>query len=172
MGGELPTPPLALETGLEVGADLDAAKSPQISRQQGVPPAAPQPPLSKAVRTSPKRPPPSGRTPNEDLLSRFGYGGYFGEDETSEPIGDLLTRYGYRSQSTPPVLDRPPLKRYGYYPTVSSGKHQAESPRGDPEAADQSGLWWVVLMSGIAAFAGGFFGKFLGGKASDATDAT
>ena len=38
MGDEPPTPTPVLETGLEVGADLDAAKSPQISRQQGPPP--------------------------------------------------------------------------------------------------------------------------------------
>ena len=149
MGGELPTPPLAHEPEWEVDADLDSAKLPNLSPQDH-PPAASQPPLSKAVRTSPKRPPPSGRTPNETPLSRYGSG----------------------RQSTPASLDpwegSDPFTYYGY--SNSSEKDQAESPRGDPDAAaDPSGLWWVVLMSGIAAFAGGFFGKFLGGKSTDAT---
>ena len=191
MGGELPTPPLAHETGLEVAADLDSAQSPDLSPQD--PRAASQPPLSKTVRTSPKRPLPSGRTPasqaegqppksDEDSLAtnpkRYprifpttdpGEGGrrafprppsnyklYQPEPKdrltVPEPREGIAQRYGYKPG-------------YGYYPTVSSEK--AESPRGDPEADDPSGLWWVVLMSGIAAFAGGFFGNFLRGKSSD-----
>ena len=55
-GDELGTTTEAFEkgenTGLEVGVDLDSARSPNIPPQ--VLPAAPQPPLSKAVRTSPK----------------------------------------------------------------------------------------------------------------------
>ena len=63
MGGELPPPTLAHETGLEVDADLPSAKSPNLSPQD--PRAASQPPLSKAVRTSTKRPPPpKRRTPS------------------------------------------------------------------------------------------------------------
>ena len=127
-GGELPTPTLAHETELEVDADLDSAKLPNLSPQD---PSSASPPLSKAVRTSPKRPPPSGRTPNQrNLLSRFGY--------RSDPDEDERRPF----PSPPPQLYQPEL----------------DQPEPEPED-DQSGLWWVVLMSGIAAFAGGFFGN-------------
>ena len=120
MGGELPTPTLAHETGLEVDADLDSAKSPNLSPQD--PRAASQPPLSKAVRTSTKRPPPSGRTP------------------TSQAEGRPIPKpYGYYS-NPPESIDQPIIApRYGYKTYQSSGKYQAESPRGDPEADDHRG---------------------------------
>ena len=159
MGGELPTPLLAHETGLEVDADLGSPKSPNLSPQD--PSAASQPPLSKAVRTSPKRPPPSGRTPTSQA-----------EDQP------IIPSYGYKL-SDPPVDEAVFVSSYpNIFPRLDpdederrpfpSPPPQLYQPEPEPED-DQSGLWWVVLMSGIAAFAGGFFGKFLGGKASDAT---
>ena len=148
MGDEPPTPTPVLETGLEVGADRDAAKSPQISRQQvatvhpptpGLP-AAPQPPLS-AVRTSPKRNAPFEGTPTDSENS-------------------LLKRYGYHS--TQPVKpDSYIPKLYGYYGSEPS----PDPPEKEEEAADRSASWWFVLMVGIVAFSGGFFGNFLRGKA-------
>ena len=113
MGDEPPTPTPVLETGLEVGADRDAAKSPQISRQEvatvhpptpGLP-AAPQPPLS-AVRTSPKRNAPFEGTPTDYV---GGVGGGSSENSLAKP-------YGYKSQS-PAEADRPSSiipKSYSY----------------------------------------------------------
>ena len=178
MGGELPTPTLAHETGLEVDADLDSAKSPNLSPQD--PRAASQPPLSKAVRTSPKRPPPSGRTPTSQAEGRpipKPYGYYSSNPpEVEGPPSVFPLPWGLSSYSREPVSPAFP-QSYGYKlnrirPSPWGYKlYQPELEQPEPED-DQSGLWWVVLMSGIAAFAGGFFGKFLGGKSSDATDAT
>ena len=167
MGGELPTPPL--ETGLEVDADLDAAKSPQISRQQGVPPAAPQPPLS-AVRTSPKRNAPFEGTPTE---AGAGVGPKIDPSSATVTNRPALPgpgshpfpqRYGYRS-SRPKAAPEgsPSLPSYGYRlyePDLLTARPPIKN-----QANDRSVSWWFLLMVGIVAFSGGFLGNFLRGKA-------
>ena len=173
MGGELPTTTTALETGLEVGADLDAAKSPQISRQQGPPPtAAPQPPLS-AVRTSPKRnapsedrPPRSPRNEKESLLKRYGYHSTAPyEDEEDRPP---LSRYGYvATEYQPPEPEEDSFipSRYGYYASDFDRPPLREPPPEDEQVPedDRSVFWWFVS-TGILAFVGSFLGNFLRGR--------
>ena len=53
-----------------------------------------------------------------------------------------------------------PLKRYGYHPV----EYTPLEPKEEEEAAARSASWWFVLMVGIVAFSGGFFGNFLRGK--------
>ena len=141
-GGERPTLAHESPPELEVDADLDSAKSPNLSPQD--PSAASQPPLSKAVRTSPKRPPPKR---DEIIPSPWGYKLYQPEPKdrltVPDPWEGIAPRYGYKPG-------------YGYYPTVSSEK--AESPRGDPD-----GLWWVVSMAAVfGLFVSGVFVSVLG----------
>ena len=172
-GGESPTAPPAPETGWEDGADPDSARvadrSPTIPPQP--PRAAPQPPLS-AVLTSPKRNAPFEGTPTDYVggggggsenrpLKRYGY------HSTHQPPPDsfIPSRYGYYGSE--PSLDSPAtltgdlLSRYGYHPV----EYTPLEPKEEEEAAARSASWWFVLMVGIVAFSGGFFGNFLRGKA-------
>ena len=172
-GGESPTAPPAPETGWEDGADPDSARvadrSPTIPPQP--PRAAPQPPLS-AVLTSPKRNAPFEGTPTDYVggggggsenrpLKRYGY------HSTHQPPPDsfIPSRYGYYGSE--PSLDSPAaltgdlLSRYGYHPV----EYTPLEPKEEEEAAARSVSWWFVLMVGIVAFSGGFFGNFLRGKA-------
>ena len=158
-GGELPTPTLAHETGLEVDADLDSAQLPNLSPQDH-PPATSQPPLSKAVRTSPSEDPPTPRpsqTTSRRFPKRYGYKSVSPQSEEDRGISNL-TRYGYYPSPTPP---EPEDKR------VLIEKDQAD---------DQSVFWWFVSMaaafglfvsavfvSALGAFA---FIRVFGGKAS------
>ena len=116
-GGELGTTTEALEkgenTGLEVGAPAGSAgfagRSPNIPPQP--PPAASQPPLFKAVRTSPKRnapsedrPPRSPRNEKESLLKRYGYHSTAPYEDKEDSF--IPSRYGYYVSD----FDRPPLR--------------------------------------------------------------
>ena len=165
MGDEPPTPTPALETGLEVDADLDSARSSNIP---------PQPPLS-AVRTSPKRNAPFEGTPTDyvpgggggsenSLLKRNGYH----STQPASPGSYIPKRYGYYSR---PSVDSPAnhtgdlLGRYGYYPS----EYTPLEPKEEEEAAARSASWWFVAMAWVgafvAAFAGSAFGNSLRGKA-------
>ena len=178
-GSELGTTTEALEkgenTGLEVGANLDSAgfagRSPNIPPQ--APPAASQPPLSKAVRTSPKRnapsedrPPRSPRHEKESLLKRYGYHSTAPyEDEEDRP---LLSRYGYvATEYQPPEPEEDSFipSRYGYYASDFDRPPLREPPPEDEQVPedDRSVFWWFVS-TGILAFVGSFLGNFLRGR--------
>ena len=149
-------------TTLEVGVDLDSARSPNIPPQ--APPAAPQPPLSKAVRTSPKRNAPSE---DRDPLSRYGYD-QSSPSSTKEKDdlfeGDLISRYGYHEEPPSSEEDRPLLKRYGYY-AYSDSLPPPEEEEDEQVSIDRSAFWWFSMggiVAGIVAFAAAFVGSFFG----------
>ena len=162
-------------TGLEVGANLDSAgfagRSPNIPPQ--APPAASQPPLSKAVRTSPKRnapsedrPPRSPRNEKESLLKRYGYHSTapYEDEEDRSP----LSRYGYVAteyQPQEPEEDSFIPSRYGYYASDFDRPPLREPPpEGEQVPEDDRSVFWWFVSTGILAFVGSFSGNFLRGR--------
>ena len=159
MGDEPPTPTPALETGLEVDEDLDSGRSSNILTH--VPPATPEPPLSKAVQASPSEDPP---TP---WLSRDGYQDPIVPSQTASR--SPLKRYGYGTVSPSSEEDREfHVTDYMIYRDPVPPPEDERVPIQKDPADDRSGFWWVlVVMAGafVAAFAGSFFGNSLRGKA-------
>ena len=169
MGGD-PTPPL--ETGLEVDESLDSAGSPNIPPH--VPLAPPEPPLSKAVQTSPSE------DPSTPWLSRDGDQDPVVPSQTASRLSPKrlapaseedrefrVTRRGYYAPyAPPPPEDEREFRVTDYIFYKDYAKPRLPEPEKDP-ADDRSGFWWVLVTvfgAFAAAFAGSFFGNSLRGK--------
>ena len=151
MGGD-PTPPL--ETGLEVDKNLDSARSPNIPPH--VPPAPPEPPLSKAVQISPSEDPP---TP---LLRR---------DGDQDPVVPSQTASRRSPKRLAPASEEDREFRVTDYMIYSNSSPPPPGPGHVPikknQAADRPIFWWglvVVVASFVSAFGGVYFGIYYGGR--------